>query len=84
MSATLFTVQSALNKTRRDGYVQEKSLTCACYTSGCQELDGSCAAQPVVMLILYVVVILEQVVIVIVAIVCVIRSCIAMHWRDRR
>jgi hypothetical protein len=60
----------------------KESLTCACYTSGCQKLEGRCAAQPVVMLICHVVVFLEQVVIVIVivdAIVCVVRSCTVMH-----
>jgi len=58
----------------------KESLTCARYTSGCQKLEGSRAAQPVVMLILHMVVLLEQVVVVVVvAIVCVVRSCIVMH-----
>jgi hypothetical protein len=52
------------------------SLTCARYTSSCQKLEGSCAAQPVLM------VLMEQAVIDIVAIlvsVCVVRCCFATH-----
>jgi hypothetical protein len=69
------TVHSPM-RTQRDvlWWMREKeSLTCACYTSGCQKLESSCATQPVV---LHVVVLLEQVVIAVVAVVCVVRSCI--------
>jgi hypothetical protein len=83
MSATLFTVQCALNETCCGGNAGKESLTCACYTSGCQKLEGSCAAQPAVMLILQMVVLFEQVVVVvviiIVAIVYMVRSCIVVH-----
>jgi hypothetical protein len=50
-----------------------ESLTCARYTSSRQKLEGSCAAHPVVM------VLLEQAVVDIVGIVvtvCVVRRCI--------
>lgn len=59
------------------------SLTCARYSSSCQKLEGSCPAQPVVMVLLDVVVVLleQAVVAVIVVIVCVVRVC---SWRNRQ
>ena len=60
-----------------------ESLTCARYTSSCQKFEGSCAAQPVVMIIFDVVVLLEQAIIVIVVIVVIVCVARSSPWRDR-